>query len=169
MLASKDRGLVFQGTPSNHNIIDAVHFSTLLSSSLLATATTVVANPTRGSKSDGLANAMRAKGSNKNDFNSITPENAQKWEVTEPSRGNSSFADADRYVDYATSHGIQIHCHYLVWHSQLPTWVSEGGFDHATLIQVMKEHIQALAGRYKCRCTRWEVVNEALNEDGTTV
>jgi endo-1,4-beta-xylanase len=98
--------------------------------------------------------------SNQSDFNSITPENAQKWEVIEPARGNFTFDDADRYVDFATSHGIQIHCHNLVWHSQLPEWVSAGGFDNATLIDVMREHISALAGRYAGRCTRWDVVNE---------
>ncbi|KAK3083569.1 hypothetical protein LTR53_020172, partial [Teratosphaeriaceae sp. CCFEE 6253] len=71
---------------------------------------------------------------NKADFNSITPENAQKWDATEPMRGNFTFADADQYVNYATSHGIQIHCHNLVWHSQLPAWVTQGNFDNATLI-----------------------------------
>lgn len=104
---------------------------------------------------------------NKNDFNSITPENAQKWESTEPQRNNFTFADADRYVDYATDNGIQIHCHNLVWHSQLPPWVTEGNFNNKTLISIMHNHIRNLAGRYAGRCTRWDVVNEALNEDGT--
>ncbi|TKX19039.1 endo-1,4-beta-xylanase-3 [Elsinoe australis] len=104
---------------------------------------------------------------NKNDFNSITPENAQKWESTEPARGQFTFDQADAHIKYATDNKLQTHCHTLVWHSQLPVWVSSGGFDNATLIQVMREHIQAVAGRYKGRCTRWDVVNEALNEDGT--
>jgi len=90
-----------------------------------------------------------------------------KWEVTEPQQGNFTFDDADRYVDYATSNGIEIHCHNLVWHSQLPPWVAAGNFDNATLIQVMYDHISGLAGRYAGRCTRWDVVNEALNENGT--
>ncbi|KAF4549241.1 putative glycosyl hydrolase family 10 protein 2 [Elsinoe fawcettii] len=104
---------------------------------------------------------------NKNDFNSITPENAQKWESTEPARGQFTFDQADAHIKYATDNKLQTHCHTLVWHSQLPAWVSSGGFDNATLIQVMRDHIQAVAGRYKGRCTRWDVVNEALNEDGT--
>jgi endo-1,4-beta-xylanase len=44
------------------------------------------------------------------------------------------FEDADRYVDYATSHGIQIHCHNLVRHSQLPDWVTNGNFSNSELI-----------------------------------
>ena len=73
------------------------------------------------------------------------------------------FADADRYVDYATSKGIQIHCHNLVWHSQLPNWVTNGNFSRSELIEVMHDHIKGLAGRYKGRCTRWDVVNEGMS------
>ncbi|KAK5721598.1 hypothetical protein LTR15_006187 [Elasticomyces elasticus] len=159
---------------------------------LLAAASDVLAAPPGYKPSPpkpvkGLATAMKARGrsfigtavtfrndteeaaiyGNKADFNSITPENAQKWESIEPQRGNFTFADADRYVDYATKNGIQIHCHNLVWHSQLPAWVTAGNFDNATLISIMYDHIAAVAGRYKGRCTRWDVVNEALEEDGT--
>jgi endo-1,4-beta-xylanase len=109
----------------------------------------------------------RAIYSNKVDFNSITPENAQKWESTEPEQGVFTFADSDKYVDFATRNGYQIHCHNLVWHSQLPPWVTNSNFTRDELIDVMENHIKKLAGRYKGRCTRWDVVNEALNEDGT--
>ncbi|EPE36981.1 (Trans)glycosidase [Glarea lozoyensis ATCC 20868] len=101
------------------------------------------------------------------DFGSITPENAMKWESTEPSRGVFTFDGADAIRDYAATQKKQIHCHNLVWHSQLPLWVSQGKFDNATLISIMYDHIKAVAGRYKGSCTRWDVVNEALNEDGT--
>lgn len=98
--------------------------------------------------------------SNTAGFNSITPENAMKFDATEPARNNFTFTAADQHVDYATSRGYQIHCHNLVWYSQLPTWVSNGGFDNATLIEIMRNHISTVAGRYKGRCTRWDVVNE---------
>jgi endo-1,4-beta-xylanase len=103
----------------------------------------------------------------KADFNSFTPENSMKWESTEPSRNNFTFEDADRYAAYAKKNNLQIHCHNLVWHSQLPAWVSEGGFDNKTLISVMENHIKNLMTRYASVCTRWDVVNEALNENGT--
>lgn len=101
------------------------------------------------------------------EFNSITPENAMKWESTEPSRGNFTFGEADKIAAFAKKNKVQVHCHTLVWHSQLPEWVSGGGFDNATLIQIMEDHIKTVAGRYKNICTRWDVVNEALNEDGS--
>jgi endo-1,4-beta-xylanase len=83
-----------------------------------------------------------------------------KWESTEPTRGNFTFADGDQYVNFTKKNGIQLHCHNLVWHSQLPPYVTDGKFDNATLIAVMEEHIKALAGRWKGSCTRWDVVNE---------
>ncbi|KAI8943834.1 hypothetical protein NX059_001807 [Plenodomus lindquistii] len=103
----------------------------------------------------------------KQDFNSFTPENAMKWESTEPSRNNFTLDDADRYAAYAIKNRLQVHCHTLVWHSQLPVWVSGGGFDNKTLISIMENHIKKLVTRYKGVCTRWDVVNEALEENGT--
>jgi endo-1,4-beta-xylanase len=87
------------------------------------------------------------------EFNSITPENAM-------SRGNFTFAGGDAIIALAKQNKQQVRCHNLVWHSQLPAWVSQGGFDNATLIQVMEDHIKALAGRWKGACTQWDVVNE---------
>jgi endo-1,4-beta-xylanase len=109
----------------------------------------------------------RAIVSNTLDFGSITPENAMKWESTEPTQGNFTFADGDAIVAFAKGNGQELHCHTLVWHSQLSPFVTAGNYSNATLIQVMKDHIKAVAGRWKNDCTRWDVVNEALNEDGT--
>ncbi|KAF1834602.1 endo-1,4-beta-xylanase-like protein [Decorospora gaudefroyi] len=100
-------------------------------------------------------------------FNAFTPENSMKWESTEPSQNNFTFDDADRYAAYAKKNHLQVHCHTLVWHSQLPAWVSEGGFDNKTLIGVMENHIKKVMTRYASVCTRWDVLNEALNENGT--
>ena len=83
-----------------------------------------------------------------------------KWESIEPTRGNFTFADADRYAAYAKTHKKQLRCHTLVWHSQLPAWVSGGGFDNATLISIMEAHIKGVAGHYRGQCTHWDVVNE---------
>lgn len=83
-----------------------------------------------------------------------------KWESTEPTQGNFTFDDADAVVAFATENGQKIRCHTLVWYSQLPTWVSGGGFDNATLLEVVKTHIDTVVGRYKGVCDQWDVVNE---------
>ncbi|KAH6623730.1 glycoside hydrolase superfamily [Chaetomium tenue] len=103
----------------------------------------------------------------RSEFGSITPENAQKWDATEPNRGQFNFGAADQHMNWAQQNGKHVRCHTLVWYSQLPGWVSNSGFNNATLIQVMTNHINQVMGRYKGRCNHWDVVNEALNEDGT--
>ncbi|KAJ3530383.1 hypothetical protein NM208_g9352 [Fusarium decemcellulare] len=101
------------------------------------------------------------------EFGSITPENAMKWESTHPSRDTYTFDSADAHAEFAVQHKKNLRCHTLVWHSQLAPWVEAGKFDNETLIEIMEDHIATVAGRYKGKCTHWDVVNEALNEDGT--
>ncbi|KAL2751824.1 glycoside hydrolase family 10 protein [Sodiomyces alcalophilus JCM 7366] len=101
------------------------------------------------------------------EIGAVTPENSLKWESVEPGRGNFTFEVADAHVNFALEHDLSLRCHTLVWHSQLAPWVEAGNYDNATLIEIMRSHIYTVAGRYKGRCKHWDVVNEALEEDGS--
>jgi endo-1,4-beta-xylanase len=107
----------------------------------------------------------------KTQFNSISPENAMKFEPIHPKPGTYDFKAADAYVDFGEKNHMFIIGHNLVWHAQVPKWIFEhddGTFvSRDELLQRMQDHIATVVGRYKGRIKGWDVVNEALNDDGT--
>jgi len=104
-------------------------------------------------------------------FNSISPENVLKWALVHPKPDKYDFTLPDRYVAFGIKHHMFIVGHNLVWHNQVPAWVFHD--DHGNLITRdallarMRDHIHTVVGRYKGKIRSWDVVNEALNEDGT--
>ena len=104
-------------------------------------------------------------------FNSISPENVLKWERVHPQPGQYAFDLADQYVAFGRKHHMFIVGHNLVWHSQVPAWVfhdDKGNLlTRDALLARLKEHIDTVVGRYKGKINSWDVVNEALNDDGT--
>jgi endo-1,4-beta-xylanase len=100
-------------------------------------------------------------------FDTVTPENVMKWEVTEPQQGQYDFSQADTLVAFARAHGQKVRGHTLVWHSQLPAWVTSRTWTKAELRQVLKSHVQTEAAHFRGKIWAWDVVNEAFNDDGT--
>ncbi|TCD60164.1 hypothetical protein EIP91_010623 [Steccherinum ochraceum] len=100
-------------------------------------------------------------------FGQITPGNSMKWDATEPARGQFSWTGADQIANLAKGNGQLLRGHNCVWYSQLPSWVSSGNFDSATLTSIIQTHCSTLVGRYKGEVYSWDVVNEPFNDDGT--
>lgn len=101
------------------------------------------------------------------EFTSVTPENVMKWEVVEQERGTYDWAAADELVDFARANGQLVRGHTLLWHNQLPAWLTEGDFSADELRAILRKHITDEAGHFKGRIWQWDVVNEAFNDDGT--
>jgi endo-1,4-beta-xylanase len=101
------------------------------------------------------------------EFNTVTPENVMKWETVEPQQGVTDFSQGDALVRFARANHQTVRGHTLVWHSQLPTWLTSGTFTNEQLEAILRRHIFEEAGHFRGRIYAWDVVNEAFNEDGT--
>lgn len=99
-------------------------------------------------------------------FNSITPENIMKCEIIHPEWDRYNFDMSDKYVTYGKKHNMFIVGHTLLWHSQLAPFVNKIQSKDSLLL-FMTNHINTVAGRYVGKVNGWDVVNEALEEDGT--
>lgn len=104
------------------------------------------------------------------EFSSITAENVMKWEVVEPERGHLDFTAADELVAAARRNGQQVRGHTLVWHNQLPAWltqgVTSGEIDAAELRGILRDHITDEMRHFRGRIYQWDVANEVIDDNG---
>ncbi len=116
---------------------------------------------------DVLANEAGYRAVLAREFSSVTPENVMKWQLVEPQQGVTDYAGADGLVRFAEQHHQLVRGHTLVWHSQLPGWLSEDAFTTDELARILRQHIVDEASHFRGRIYAWDVVNEPFNEDGT--
>jgi len=102
----------------------------------------------------------------KQQFNAVTPENIMKAEIIQPGWNTYNFDLADKLVAYAQQNNMKLNAHNLIWHSQLPPFMHNVQ-DADSVRQYFINHITTVASRYDGKVYSWDVVNEALNEDGT--
>lgn len=101
-------------------------------------------------------------------FNSLTAENALKFQSVHPQEGVYTFEQADQIVEFAQQNGMRMIGHTLIWHQQTPDWVFQDDngnlVSRDVLLARMKEHIQNVMTRYKGKIYGWDVVNEAISD-----
>jgi len=100
------------------------------------------------------------------EYNVLTPENEMKFEPLRPTRSRFAFADADKILDFAAAHGMKLRGHTLVWHDALPRWLVHGNFSSDEVSAILREHIETVIGHYRGRVYAWDVVNEAIDDQG---
>ena len=101
------------------------------------------------------------------EFNIVTPEVSLKFDATEPERNQYDFIEGDTIVAFAKAHNIQVRGHTLVWYRALPSWLTAGRFSRSELMQILREHIFTEVAHYQGQINIWDVVNEAVNDNGT--
>lgn len=101
-------------------------------------------------------------------FSVVTPGNAMKWEVVEPTRGVYDWSNADQLMSFARAHRQLVRGHTLIWHNQLPTWltdgVASGSISSAELMELARKHITTEVSRYRGRIWQWDVCNEFFTD-----
>lgn len=126
----------------------------------------VAINVTQSSNKDSLGDALIVQ-----HFNSIVAENCMKCEVIHPKQYTYNWGDADQFVKFGEDNGMQIIGHCLIWHSQCAPWFGldekDKPVDKEELKARMKDHINTIVSRYKGRIDGWDVVNEAIEDDGS--
>ena len=102
----------------------------------------------------------------KKEFNTISPENVMKWMFVQPKANEFYFDHTDKYVQFGLDNNMHIVGHALIWHSQIANFMNSIK-DSTKMVQHVTNHISTLVNRYKGKIDTWDVVNEALNGDGT--
>lgn len=103
------------------------------------------------------------------EFTAVTAENVMKWSELEPTRGTYNWGPADELVAFARRNGQLVHGHTLLWHNQLPTWLTEGvasgEIDATELRQLLRKHILDTVRHFRGKVWHWDVVNEVIDDN----
>ena len=100
------------------------------------------------------------------EFNMVEPEDAMKWWILRPDATSFDFLQGDEVVRFAQSHQMKIRGHCLVWGRYNPDWLTQGHFTTQQLSQLLHEHITRVMKHFAGQVFAWDVVNEALDENG---
>lgn len=99
-------------------------------------------------------------------FDVAVPENVMKFANIHPQRQTYDFTAADQLLSFAAANGMLVRGHTLVWYMEDPNWVKSGNFTKDQLKQILHDHIAMVVGHFKGRIFAWDVVNEAINDNG---
>lgn len=101
------------------------------------------------------------------EFSYLTPGNETKWGSLQPvDPAHWEFAPADAIMSFADRHHLAAKGHVLLWHSQLPPFVTDA-LTRDALVALVRRNIREVMHRYRHETRAWDVVNEAVAEDGT--
>lgn len=100
------------------------------------------------------------------EFNMLTPENDMKFSRLRPAPDVYDFDWADSLVAFAEANAMQVRGHTLAWHNQLASWLTAGTWTEQQAEALLDEHVTTVVAHYRGRLVAWDVVNEAVDDDG---
>ena len=100
------------------------------------------------------------------EFNMVEPEDAMKWWTVRREAGSFDFREGDEVVRFAQAHGMEVRGHCLVWDHNNPEWLAHGHFTPAQMSHLLQQHIATVMKHYAGQVFAWDVVNEAMDENG---
>jgi endo-1,4-beta-xylanase len=100
------------------------------------------------------------------EFNMVEAEDAMKWALLRPDRATYDFRQGDEVLRFAQAHKMKARGHCLVWGRYNPEWLTQGHFTSRQLSRLLHEHIRRVMKHYAGQVFAWDVVNEALDENG---
>lgn len=106
-----------------------------------------------------------------NEFNALVPEVDLMFDRVHPEPERYDFSGADAAIDFARRNNMKVRAMTLAWGNALPDWVKQGNFSREQWIEILRQHIYTVAGRYKASpaervVVAWDVVNEAVANEG---
>src|ERR1700689_3309900 len=100
------------------------------------------------------------------EFNMVEAEDAMKWWILRPDQATYDFRQGDDVVRFAQAHQMKVRGHCLVWGRYNPDWLSQGNFTTEQLAKLLHENSTRVMKHYEGQVLAWDVVNEALDENG---
>jgi endo-1,4-beta-xylanase len=101
------------------------------------------------------------------EYSQLQAENQMKFGIIHPGFSTYDFTGGDALVAFAQAHTMVVRGHTLVWHNQVPLWVTSGNYAAPQLSTILQNHINTVMGHYAGQVYAWDIVNEAFNDDGT--
>jgi endo-1,4-beta-xylanase len=116
---------------------------------------------------DLLASSVKYRHIVNTQFSSVTAENVMKWEALNPQPGVYDWEAAEALIASAEANGQVVRGHTLVWHNQMPAWLTTGDYSAEELRAILEDHVKTVAAHFAGDIQQWDVVNEIFNDDGT--
>jgi endo-1,4-beta-xylanase len=98
------------------------------------------------------------------EFSTLTPENEMKWQYIHPVADSYEWFFGDELVNFAQVHQMKVRGHTLVWHNQLPRWVSESVTTKDALLKLVTEHVSTIVSHFRGKIAKWDVANEVIDD-----